>query len=236
MSTSLDRSDTVNSNITGISSSLKFLLGNLKNFIQAPLTTENYSVWRSQIVKITRANGFDTFLDPSFPPPAQTIESSDGTTVRNPAYTNWILTDQNLAAAICATISPSILPFIINLESTSSIWTTLATRFQSTNRSRVIQLKNELHHISLKNSTMTQYLTDIKSIVDQIAAARSTVDTEDVIMYILNGLPSSYQSFKTSIRTMLTPLNLDQLYPLLLSEEIHVATDASRITSTDDTQ
>ncbi|KAI0491381.1 hypothetical protein KFK09_025641 [Dendrobium nobile] len=174
--------DTVNSDFTGISSSLKFVLGNLKNFVQLPMSTENYSVWRSQILKITRANGFDTFLDPSLPTPAQTITNSDGVTVHNPAYAKWLLTDQNLAAVICTTISPSILPYVLNLESTSSIWTTLATRFQSINRSRVIQLKNELQHISLKNSTMIQYLTDIKSIVDQIAAAGSIVDTEDVII------------------------------------------------------
>ncbi|KAL0913124.1 hypothetical protein M5K25_016558 [Dendrobium thyrsiflorum] len=74
---------------------------------------------------------------------------------------------------------------------------------------------------------MAQYLTEIKSLVDQIAAAGSTVDAEDIILYILNGLPSTYQSFKTSIRTMLTPIGLDQFYSLLLSEEIHVASDAS---------
>ncbi|PKU80692.1 Retrovirus-related Pol polyprotein from transposon TNT 1-94 [Dendrobium catenatum] len=81
---------------------------------------------------------------------------------------------------------------------------------------------------------MIQYLTDIKTIVDQIAAAGSTVDTEDVILDILNGLPNSYQSFKTSIRTMTTPLNLDQLYSLLISEEIHIAADANRNVTTAD--
>ncbi|KAI0489264.1 hypothetical protein KFK09_029106 [Dendrobium nobile] len=81
---------------------------------------------------------------------------------------------------------------------------------------------------------MTQYLAEIKTLVDQIAAAGSKVDTEDVILYILNGLPISYQSFKTAIRTMLHPISLDQLYPLLLSEEINLASDALRNTSTTD--
>ncbi|PKU68147.1 Retrovirus-related Pol polyprotein from transposon TNT 1-94 [Dendrobium catenatum] len=75
---------------------------------------------------------------------------------------------------------------------------------------------------------MTQYLTEIKTLVDQIAAAGSTIDTEDIILYILNGLPPSYQSFKTSIRTMLNPISLDQLYPLLLSEEINLSIEANR--------
>ncbi|PKU84002.1 hypothetical protein MA16_Dca006477 [Dendrobium catenatum] len=81
---------------------------------------------------------------------------------------------------------------------------------------------------------MIQYLTEIKSLVDKIAGAGSVVDIEDIILYILNGLPTSYQSFKTAIRTMLTPIHLDQLYPLLLSEEVNLAKDAARTNSNPD--
>ncbi|PKU87466.1 Retrovirus-related Pol polyprotein from transposon TNT 1-94 [Dendrobium catenatum] len=87
-------------------------------------------------------------------------------------------------------------------------------------RSRVIQLKNELHNIKMNNSNMQQYLIQIKNLVDNIAASGSRIDTEDIIIYILNGLPSSYNSFKTSIRTSLNPIDLDTLYSLLCSEEI----------------
>ncbi|KAI0500261.1 hypothetical protein KFK09_018471 [Dendrobium nobile] len=83
---------------------------------------------------------------------------------------------------------------------------------------------------------MIQYLNEVKTIVDQIAAAGSTVDNEDIILYILNGLSMSYQSFKTYIRTMQTPLNLDQLYPLLISEELHLVADNARATSIADSQ
>ncbi|PKU78594.1 Retrovirus-related Pol polyprotein from transposon TNT 1-94 [Dendrobium catenatum] len=87
-------------------------------------------------------------------------------------------------------------------------------------RSRVIQLKNELHNIQMNNSSMQQYLMQIKNLVDNIAVSGSKIDTEDIIIYILNGLPSSYNSFKTSIRTSLHPIDLDTLYSLLCSEEI----------------
>ncbi|PKU59974.1 Retrovirus-related Pol polyprotein from transposon TNT 1-94 [Dendrobium catenatum] len=75
---------------------------------------------------------------------------------------------------------------------------------------------------------MNQYLTEIKSLVDQIASVGSTIDTEDIILYILNELPPTYKSFKIAIRTMLTPISLDQLYPLLLSEEVNLAAEAIR--------
>ncbi|KAI0499908.1 hypothetical protein KFK09_018116 [Dendrobium nobile] len=194
-----------------ISSSLKFLVSNIKNIAPIQLATDNYAVWRSQILKLFLAQGFHTFLDPSTVPPDRNILQNDGTTIPNSLFEKWTFSDHIIAASLCSTISISILPYVVNLESTAAIWTVLETRFQSSNRSKVIQLKNSLHNISLKNLTMTQYLSDIKIIVDQIAAAGSSVDTEDIIHYILNGLPGSYQSFKTVIRTMLNPISLDQL-------------------------
>ncbi|PKU85370.1 Retrovirus-related Pol polyprotein from transposon TNT 1-94 [Dendrobium catenatum] len=230
-SSQADDLSATSADINGISSSLKFLVSNLKHLIPTQLSHDNFAIWKSQLIKLFKANGFSHFLDSSIVPPATHLPPQNGTSRPNPAYNQWSLTDQNLAAAICSTISTSILPYVLNLESTSQIWQALETRFQSSNRSRVIQLKNELHNISMKNSTMTQYLSNIKTIVDQISAAGAVLDTEDILLYILNGLPPSYQSFKTSIRTMLTPISLDNLYSLLLSEEINLAMDASRLSN-----
>ncbi|PKU83464.1 Retrovirus-related Pol polyprotein from transposon TNT 1-94 [Dendrobium catenatum] len=215
-----------------IPTALKFVVTNLKTIVSVQLAADNYLIWKAQIVKILRANRFERFLDSTQIPPPSVSSHSDGTS--NPSQNQWILTDQILAAALCSTISPSILPYVVNLDSTAAIWTTLENRFQATNRSKVIQLKNSLHNISLKNQTITEYLSEIKNIVDQISASGAAVDTEDIILYILNGLPPSYQSFKTAIRTMLTPLSLDQLYPLLLSEEINIASDSARVNSAPD--
>lgn len=126
--------------------------------------------------------------------------------------------DQNLSVALFSTILPSILPYILNLDTCSLIWSTLERRFFSTNGSRVIQLKNELHSVSMKNQPMQEYLSHVKRLVDNITAAGGTLDSEDVILYILNGLPA--------IRTKLIPINLDDLYSLLCSEEVNQVSDA----------
>ncbi|KAI0520235.1 hypothetical protein KFK09_007706 [Dendrobium nobile] len=227
-STVEDHPDQSTTEAPAIPTNLKFVVSNLKIFVPTLLDPDNYIIWKSQIIKIFSPNGFLPFLDPQSVPPPKILVQSDGSSSPNPLHSQWHLTDQTLAASLCSTISNPVLPYVISLDSTSTIWTTLASHFQASNRSQVIQLKNKLHNISLKNSSMTQYLSEIKALVDQIATAGSLVDTEDIILYILNGLPASYQSFKTAIRTMLVPISLDQLYPLLLSEEINLAADANR--------
>ncbi|KAI0492831.1 hypothetical protein KFK09_027107 [Dendrobium nobile] len=212
---------------TAISSSLKFVISNLKFLVPHALTPDNFPIWSTQIAKLFRANGFTAFLDPK-----NSSENADP----NIDTRSWMVTDQNLATAMCSTISPEVLPYVIHLESTQEIWATLHTRFQSSNRSKVIQLKHELHNISMQTMSMTQYLTEIKKIVDQIASAGSSVDPEDVIIYILNGLPPAYQSFTTTIRTMQGSLSLDTLYALLISEEIHLKSAALKFPKLPDNQ
>ncbi|PKU74388.1 Retrovirus-related Pol polyprotein from transposon TNT 1-94 [Dendrobium catenatum] len=196
---------------------LKFLVSNVKNLLPHPLTTDNYPIWRMQILQHFQANGYAGHLTGDLPEPAdQTTQD----------YHRWKLVDSNLLSSLFSTISPTILPYIIFSTSTHDAWMILEKRLQPSNRSRAIQLKNELYHVQMKNLTMQQYLTHVKSIVDNIAASGSKIDPEDIIIHILNGLPPIYNPFKTSIRTSLLPIDLDTLYSLLCSEEITLQQDA----------
>ncbi|KAL0912667.1 hypothetical protein M5K25_018656 [Dendrobium thyrsiflorum] len=165
------------------------------------------------------ANNFEGYLTGSTAKHPKQILSTDKSVITNHLYTTWMLIDQHLASTIYSTVFASLLPYILNLESTHEIWRTLELRLQSTNRSRILQLKNELYQLQLGDKTMFQYLSDIKSKIDAIAAAGSSIDAEDIILYTLNGLPSTYQSFKIVIRTYLQPITLDDFYALLCSEQ-----------------
>ncbi|KAI0530816.1 hypothetical protein KFK09_000364 [Dendrobium nobile] len=192
--------------------------------------------WRSksEVTKLLKANGFADFIDATISPPPRLQQTSNGQTITNPSYTEWVLIDQNLAAALCSTITLAILPFVLNLDSSAEIWTTIERRLQSSNRSRVIQLKNELHNIFMKQNSMAEYLNEVKTLVDKIAAVGAMIDKEYIILYTLNGLSPTYQSFKSTIRTMVQPLSFDDLYAFLISEEININTEATRQQKTAD--
>ncbi|PKU82537.1 Retrovirus-related Pol polyprotein from transposon TNT 1-94 [Dendrobium catenatum] len=72
---------------------------------------------------------------------------------------------------------------------------------------------------------MLQYVSDIKHRVDAIRAAGSNIEDEDIVLYTLNGLPTSYNAFKTAIRTKKHTIHLDELYSLLCSEEVNITGD-----------
>ncbi|PKU72380.1 hypothetical protein MA16_Dca025583 [Dendrobium catenatum] len=99
-----------------IPATLKFVVSNLRNLVSSSLTPDNFIIWKSQILKTLRANGFLSFLDPKVVPPSQFVQNQNGVTSQNPLYSQWLLTDQNLSASICSTISDSILPYVIALD------------------------------------------------------------------------------------------------------------------------
>ncbi|KAL0919184.1 hypothetical protein M5K25_011263 [Dendrobium thyrsiflorum] len=131
---------------TPIPHQLTFLMSNIKGIISLTLIADNYPIWRSQVFKLFRANGFEGFLDSSCTFPSPHTPSSSTTL----SYQTWTLLDQNLAVALYSVISPSILPYILSLYHCTEIWDTIARRLQSSTRSRTIQLRNELHHLSMK--------------------------------------------------------------------------------------
>lgn len=53
---------------------------------------------------------------------------------------------------------------------------TLEHCLQSTNRARLIQLKNEVNNIFMGSQTMSQYPSQIKTIVDLIVPSRKPLD------------------------------------------------------------
>ncbi|KAI0491967.1 hypothetical protein KFK09_026230 [Dendrobium nobile] len=191
---------------------LKFLMSNLKSIVNVQLSSDNYAIWRLQIFKSFSASGFDGYLTGKLTCPSE--QSAD--------YRLWKLIDQNLVSALISTISPSVLPCIIHLSTSSEIWAMLEIWLQPTNRSRVIQLKHELHNVKMGNQSIAQHLTQIKTIIDNIVVDGSNVDLEDIIIFILNGLSPTYNPLKAAIRTSLHSLNLESLYSQLCSKEIHI--------------
>ncbi|PKU68904.1 Retrovirus-related Pol polyprotein from transposon TNT 1-94 [Dendrobium catenatum] len=196
--------------------------------VTVQLTTENHLIWKSQLLKLFTANNFEGYLDGTIVPPTKQITDVNGNSRINPLYSTWMLIDQHLASAIYSTVSASLLPYILNLNSSHEIWLTTERRLQSSNRFRLLQLKGELHQLQLGDKTMVQYLFEIKGKVDAIAAAGSAIEEEDIIHYTLNGLPITYQSFKIVIRTHPNPISIDDFYSMLCSEELHLNVDMNR--------
>lgn len=198
-----------------------FLLSNICNLVPVRLDSSNYLFWRFQVESMLKAHSLFDIVDGSNKCPPKNLRDDKGNllTETNPAYSQWIAQDQALITLINATLSKSAFSLVIGCKSSKEVWTALEKRFSSLTRSYIHELKSALHTVS-KNSTesIDDYLVRIKDLVDKLATVSVTIDDEDILLYTLNGLPTEYNSFRTSIRTRSESVTLDELHALLKSE------------------
>ncbi|KAJ4964064.1 hypothetical protein NE237_024003 [Protea cynaroides] len=77
---------------------------------------------------------------------------------------------------------------------------------------------------------MSDYLQQFKHVTDQLAASDSLVfDDDNVILYVVDGLPPLYRQFGSSIhiRACMATLSLAELHTLLICEEITLAEEGT---------
>lgn len=214
----------VSSVLSSSSFASPFLILNISSLISMKLENHNYLLWKSQLLPILRANNLEGFVDGSLVCPSDFLLDSEGkiTLERYPQYFLWIQHDQNVLCWINATLSASVLAHVVSLKTSRDIWLALERRFASLSRSHIIQLKTQPQTIKKGTSSISDYIQKIKHISDSLATVLCPVDTEDLIIYTLNGLPLKYGPFKTSIRTRSAPLAIEELHVLLLCEKFNL--------------
>ncbi|KAH7837548.1 hypothetical protein Vadar_015050 [Vaccinium darrowii] len=206
------------------SSNLSLLISNLNAFVSVKLDASNFIIWKNQWQNILKATGLYSFVDGTGVAPSTKIRDSTNQEVTNLEFLQWMVDDAHLMSCISETLSSAVYPVVINCGSSRETWSSIEKRFTSLSRSHIHQLKNRLTSTVKGSNTMDVYLQQIKNLNDKLTLAGSQIDSEDLVLITLNGLSDDYRAFKTSIRTRSTPIAMEELCALLLSEAIHEET------------
>ncbi|KAA8518236.1 hypothetical protein F0562_015710 [Nyssa sinensis] len=198
-----------------------FLLSNICNLITTRLDSSNYVAWKFQISSVLRAHSLIGYIDGTHPCPRKFVqdEGGAGTTQINPDYQIWNTQDQALMTLLNATLSQTALSHIIGYSTSREAWLALERRFSASTRSNILQLKSALHNISKGKDSIDLYIQKIKQARDSLASVSVLIEDEDILIYVLNGLPQEYNAFKTSIRTRSEHITLEEVYAMLKIEE-----------------
>jgi hypothetical protein len=91
--------------------------------------------------------------------------------------------------------------------------------FASQTRVRAVNLRISLANTKKGNSSATDYFTKMKGFSDEMVAAGQPITDDELIEYILTGLPTEYESLVTSLITRVESVTIDELYSQLLNFE-----------------
>uniref|UniRef100_A0A2N9J670 Integrase catalytic domain-containing protein n=1 Tax=Fagus sylvatica TaxID=28930 RepID=A0A2N9J670_FAGSY len=163
-------------------------------------------------------------IDGSVQKPSQYLVDSAGvlTTGVNPSFLSWKKRDKALLTLIYSTLSPPVLSMVVGLHSAQEVWSTLETRFTSTARANVLNLKLELQSVKKGSDSISAYMQRVKTARDKLSAVGVQIDDEEMLHMVLKGLPKDYSSFNSAIRTRDDSLTFEKLSVLLQTEELSI--------------
>lgn len=144
----------------------------------------------------------------SKPSPPKTI-TADGIQKLNPVYVRWAQQDRLLLSATIRSISPEIISFITNSETSRHAWDTLHNTYNKSSRGRILALKNRLHNPTKGSRSISEFMHEIKT---------------------LNGL-DSYKEIGNAIQTRDSSISFDELHDKLLSIEAQLSSRSPSVTS-----
>ena len=99
------------------------------------------------------------------------------------------------------------------------MWKVLEKHFASLSRSSVISLRNDLNNVKKGTNSIDVYFQRIKQILDKLAVMLVILDDEELLHVALDGLPSEYASFSSTIRTRSDVLLVEEFNTLLNAKE-----------------
>ena len=98
-------------------------------------------------------------------------------------HTLWIRQDQlllNAILGILGSLSPIIMSFIAQAQTSQEAWTILANTYAKPSRGRIKQVKNQFKQITKGSMGVSEFLQTIKARADELAILDAPVDIEDL--------------------------------------------------------
>ena len=163
------------------------------------------------------------YIDGSFScPPAMLNISGEPSPVHNPAHKLWLRQDHLFLQAIQASVAGSVALLISACVTTIDAWSKLQTILVNHSRTRNLSLLSKLMVTKQEGSTITDYLQNIKVIIDDLALIGHSLCDEEIIIHTLNGLGDDYKELAAAIRACDSPISFEELYDKLTDYEMYL--------------
>lgn len=167
--------------------------------VEKLLGVSNYNSWRFQMKQILVLEGL-----------FNVIKGTDTDATRN----------ERALARISLSVNNALVHNISSETSAKSAWEKLEKIFHDRGLYRRVLLLRKLHRMEFKSS-MTDYIDNVMSIVEQLGEIGRNIDDAEIAEILLSGLPTEYDTLVSNMETLSigSSLNSEAVRSRLLQEE-----------------
>jgi hypothetical protein len=166
-----------------------------------------------------RGARLEGFLTGAFKAPEEFIGDKDNKTT-NPAHEVWLALDQQVMGFLLSSLTREVLQQVATCKNAAAAaWKTIEGSFGSQTRACAVNVHMSLATTQKGAMSITEYMTKMCALSDEMSAARKALDDEEMVSYILASLDIEYNYVVSAILARVEPISVNELYGQLLSFE-----------------
>ncbi|KAJ3708372.1 hypothetical protein LUZ61_012077 [Rhynchospora tenuis] len=186
--------------------------------VHTKLSRSNFLAWRSQVEPLLHEYGLISFIT-SPPPSPSAINPATGQLQMHPDYLCWYKQDQMVLAWLRTSLSEQILAQVVSYSNSFDLWRYLTQSYSATSRARLTELKKKLQSVTKGSGSCEDFIQKIRAIADELSFIGSPLAEEDLVLAVLGGLGSEYNSFVMAVNSRAEPATFAEVQSLVLSHE-----------------
>ena len=167
------------------------------------LSSSKYLLWKTQFESFLSSQSLLGFVNGSSqrPTPTTTVRTGDTVTEEaNPEFVKWIHKDQLVMAWLFGSLTEEALRSVYGLTSAQEVWFSLGKKYNRVSATRKLDLQRKLQGMTKTQKTMSEYLSEVKSVCDQLDSIGCPIFDQEKIYGALSGLGKEYESICTVIK------------------------------------
>ncbi|GAV77189.1 UBN2 domain-containing protein, partial [Cephalotus follicularis] len=137
----------------------------------------------------------------------------------NPAAIAWQEQYQLLLSLLVSSLSESVIPIVVGLNTSHEVCTALESAFASPSNTRVLHLHMQMQRSQENVESVSTFLQRLKSHADELSAAGRPVSPTNFNIYVFKGLKSESKDLVTTLSARSNLVAYLELLGLLLSHD-----------------
>ncbi|CAN6275510.1 unnamed protein product [Urochloa humidicola] len=180
--------------------------------ITEKLSKNNLVLWKAQVLPAIRGAQLEGHLDGTDPAPPKEIDVKQADKIiksPNMDYARWMALDQQVLGYLLTTMMREVMAQVATATTAGELWSAVNEIYSSQTRSRSVNTRISLATLKKGNMPASEYLSKMKALADEMAAAGKPLDDDELVGYVLTGLDADYIPLQTTLVARTTPRHVE---------------------------
>ncbi|GAB2296184.1 hypothetical protein Dimus_038408 [Dionaea muscipula] len=132
-----------------------------------------------------------------------------------------------------SSLSEKVVPIISSATSPADAWDRLTKSYANASSSRIMGLTGQLAGVQRGTQSMTDYLSHVSSLAEELALIGSPVPAPHLILHALNGVGPEYKEIVAAVRACDSTISFKELQDKLMEYESFLKRDEQQSVAKD---